>query len=102
MLLFVADGLVGLDEGLNRHFPKAKRQRCLVHVGRNLMNKVRVKDRKAVISDFKQVHRAANREAAELKLNEFANSWHQTYLKLIKDLLKMPNLLTFMDFPPAI
>ncbi|NRD14325.1 IS256 family transposase, partial [Pediococcus acidilactici] len=60
VLLFVADGLVGLDEGLNRHFPKAKRQRCLVHVGRNLMNKVRVKDRKAVISDFKQVHRAAN------------------------------------------
>lgn len=57
VLLFVADGLVGLDEGLNRHFPKAKRQRCLVHVGRNLMNKVRVKDRKAVISDFKQVHR---------------------------------------------
>ncbi|MCM2626697.1 IS256 family transposase, partial [Lactiplantibacillus plantarum] len=76
VLLFVADGLVGLDEGLNRHFPKAKRQRCLVHVGRNLMNKVRVKDRKAVISDFKQVHRAANREAAELKLNEFANNWH--------------------------
>ncbi|TAT12010.1 IS256-like element IS1310 family transposase, partial [Lactiplantibacillus plantarum] len=102
VLLFVADGLVGLDEGLNRHFPKAKRQRCLVHVGRNLMNKVRVKDRKAVISDFKQVHRAANREAAELKLNEFANNWHQTYPKLIKDLLKMPNLLTCMDFPPAI
>lgn len=62
VLLFVADGLVGLDEGLNRHFPKAKRQRCLVHVGRNLMNKVRQKGRKAVISDFKQVHRAANRE----------------------------------------
>ena len=87
---------------LIRHFPKAKLQRCLVHVGRNLMNKVRVKDRKAVISDFKQVHRAANREAAELKLNELANNWHQTYPKLIKDLLKMPNLLTFMDFPPAI
>ncbi|MEE6710255.1 transposase [Lacticaseibacillus paracasei] len=81
---------------------QAFQQRCLVHVGRNLMNKVRVKDRKAVISDFKQVHRAANREAAELKLNEFANNWHHTYPKLIKDLLKMPNLLTFMDFPPAI
>lgn len=66
------------------------------------MNKVRVEDRKTVISDFKQVHRAANREAAELKLNEFANNCHQTYPKLIKDLLKMPNLLTFMDFPPAI
>nr|WP_303635069.1 MULTISPECIES: transposase [Lactiplantibacillus] len=51
---------------------------------------------------LKQVHRAANREAAELKLNEFTNNWHQTYPKLIKDLLKMPNLLTFMDFPPAI
>ncbi|ORI35501.1 IS256 family transposase, partial [Leuconostoc mesenteroides subsp. cremoris] len=37
-----------------------------------------------------------------LKLNEFANNWHQTYPKLTKDLLKMPNLLTFMDFPPAI
>ena len=55
-----------------------------------------------MINDFKQVHWAANREAAELKLNEFANNWHRTYPKLIKDLLKMPNLLTFMDFPPAI
>ncbi|AUJ67547.1 ISEf1, transposase [Enterococcus durans IPLA 655] len=36
------------------------------------------------------------------KLNDFANNWHQTYPKLIKNLLKMPNLLTFMDFPPAI
>ncbi|ERJ52111.1 transposase [Lactiplantibacillus plantarum 2165] len=81
---------------------QAFQQRCLVHVGRNLINKVRVKDRKAVINDFKQVHWAANREAAELKLNEFANNWHRTYPKLIKDLLKMPNLLTFMNFPPAI
>lgn len=102
VLLFVADGLVSLDEGLSGHFPKAKRQRCLVHAGRNLMNKVRVKDRKAVINDFKQVHRATNRQEAELKLNDFANNWHQTYPKLIKNLLKMPNRLTFMDFPPAI
>ncbi|OQO66355.1 hypothetical protein BH741_10125 [Enterococcus faecium] len=36
------------------------------------------------------------------KLNDFANNWYQTYPKLIKNLLKMPNLLTFMDFPPAI
>lgn len=76
VLLFVADGLVGLDEGLSRHFSKAKRQRCLVYVGRNLMNKVRVKDRKAVINEFKLVHRAANREAAQHQLNEFANYWH--------------------------
>lgn len=98
----MADGLVSLDEGLSGHFPNAKRQRCLVHAGRNLMNKVRVKDRKAVINDFKQVHRATNRQEAELKLNDFANNWHQTYPKLIKNLLKMPNLLTFLDFPPAI
>lgn len=102
VLLFVADGLVSLDEGLSGHFPKAKRQRCLVHAGRNLMNKVRDKDRKTVINDFKQVHRATNRQEAELKLNDFANNWHQTYPKLIKNLLKMLNLLTFMNFPPAI
>ena len=88
VLLFVADGLVSLDEGLSGHFPNAKRQRCLVHAGRNLMNKVRVKDRKAVINDFKQVHRATNRQEAELKLNDFANNWHQTYPKLIKICLK--------------
>jgi putative transposase len=35
-------------------------------------------------------------------LNDFANNWHQTYPKLIKNLLKMPNLLTFYDFPLAI
>ncbi len=43
-----------------------------------------MKGRKAVINDFKQVHWAANREAVELKLNEFANNWHRTYPKLIE------------------
>ncbi len=35
----------------------------------------RVKDRKAVINDFKQVHRATNRQEAEPKLHDFVNNW---------------------------
>lgn len=35
VLLFVADGLVGLTNTIGDHFPKAKLQQCLVHISKN-------------------------------------------------------------------
>lgn len=49
-------------------FPKAKYPVCLVHVGRNIMHKVRVEDRKEVCEDFKTIHQAQDAEAAVLAL----------------------------------
>lgn len=39
-LLFVTDGLVGSDQVMSEEFPKAKQQRCLAHIARNICYKV--------------------------------------------------------------
>lgn len=70
-LLFVADGLVGLDQIVGQYYPEAKIQQCLVHVSRNISHHVRVSDRQAVMNDFKLIHQAANMEAAKRNLEGF-------------------------------
>ena len=102
VLVFIADGLVGLDEGLDRFFPNSKRQRCLVHVGKNLMAKVRPKDSKPVIDDFKQINRAINLGEAQTRLAEFITKWQSKYKRACDQLAETPNLLTFFSFPSAI
>lgn len=52
-LLFVTDGLKGLDTVLSECFPKAKQQRCLVHIARTICHNVRITDRKEIMNDFK-------------------------------------------------
>lgn len=55
--LFLSDGFVGIKDMLKQYYPKSKFQRCLVHVIRNIKGKVRVRDRKEILDDFKQVHK---------------------------------------------
>ncbi|EEJ70094.1 hypothetical protein HMPREF0506_0831, partial [Lactobacillus crispatus JV-V01] len=43
--LFLSDGVVGMKTVLEKTYPKAHFQRCLVHVMRNICAKVRVDDR---------------------------------------------------------
>ena len=57
VLLFVSDGLKGMADAVLSVFPKAKYQVCLVHVGRNIMHKVRVEDRKEVCEDLNRFTR---------------------------------------------
>ena len=45
VLLFVTDGLKGIKEKLEEAFPKAKYQTCWIHVIRNVLLKVRSKDK---------------------------------------------------------
>jgi transposase-like protein len=102
VLLFVADGLVGLDPVIDKHFPKAKRQRCLVHVARHIMTRVRVDDRKIIMADFSQIHQADDLATAQTRLTDFITKWQPAYKKLMVKLQSYLHLLTFYDFPPAI
>ncbi|MFS1114868.1 transposase, partial [Enterococcus faecalis] len=50
VLLFITDGLKGMKDTIHQIYPKAKYQYCCVHVSRNISHKVRVKDRKEIIT----------------------------------------------------
>lgn len=102
VLLFVTDGLKGLDTVLSECFPKAKQQRCLVHIARNICHNVRITDRKETMNDFKQIHQTKEKEQAVQALRDFLTKWQKRYPKIIKKLEKQENLLTFFEFPSSI
>ncbi|GEL15460.1 ISEf1, transposase [Pediococcus cellicola] len=94
----MADDLFGLETAVGKYYPDAGIQQCLVHVSRNISHHIRVHDRKAVLNDFKLIHRAANKRMAEHSLANFIDHW----CKVTQALLKSQKLLVCFNFPPAI
>ena len=98
-LLFTTDGLTGIKSRIEERFPRSSHQTCLVHVQRNIRSKVRVKDRKEIADDFKEVYNQETKEEAVEKLLDFKSKWKTKYEKLIANLDDNESLLSFMDFP---
>lgn len=63
-----------MTDSIHRVFPKAKHQVCCVHVDRNISSKVRVKDRAAILDDFKAVYQAKDRGQAVKALENMHNN----------------------------
>ena len=102
VLLFITDGLKGMVGAISRFYPKARFQHCCVHVSRNIVHKVRVKDRKEICDDFKAVYQASSKEEANTFLGSMIEKWQKTYPKVTQSLIKNQDLLTFYEFPPGI
>ena len=65
VLLFVTDGLKGIKEKLEEAFPKAKYQTCWTHVIRNVLLKVRSKDKAEISEDLKVMYQASTKDEAK-------------------------------------
>src|SRR5699024_675295 len=102
VLLFICIGFPGMADVLHRVYPQAKHQVCCVHVARNIASKVRVKDRPAILDDFKNVYQAKDREEAVNALNTFQEKWKKVYPRVIDTVISNDQLLTFYDFPASI
>ncbi len=79
----VADGLVGINEAINRVFPKAKYQQCVLHACRSSVNKVRSQHKAEVCNDLKMVYLANSKKDAFEALGEFKKKWENIYPKII-------------------
>lgn len=79
--IFIAcvDGLKGFPEAIETVFPQAQVQLCIVHLVRHSLNYVGWKQRKEVASGLQTIYRAATREEAERRLDEFAQKWDAQY-----------------------
>src|SRR5689334_781585 len=79
--VFIAcvDGLKGLPQAIERVFPKAQVQLCIVHRVRNCLNYVSWKERKAVAADLKPIYRAATSDDGRRQLEAFAEKWDARY-----------------------
>jgi putative transposase len=103
VLLFVADGVIGLEERIKEYFPKADFQSCLVHKIRNTLNKVRTKDKKEIAKDLKKIYQVSTEEEALKGFEKFKKKWQSKYPKLVKSWeQELYKLLTFLKYPEAI
>jgi transposase-like protein len=97
---FIADGLTGLVDVVNHHFPASDFQRCIVHKVRNSVIGVDYKDRKAVCKDLRTVYTAGNEQEARTALDGFADKWKK-YPHIVKSwLADWTELMAFMDYGP--
>ena len=67
-ILFISlDGLSGLSEAIEKIYPKAKTQRCIVHIVRNIYGILDKKKSKEIIGDLKKIYTASNGNNAKLE-----------------------------------
>lgn len=69
-LLVIRDGSDAIASAVRKHWPEAVQQECLVHQERNVLDKLRKRDRAEGILHFKRLREAQGREAGEEAFEE--------------------------------
>jgi putative transposase len=100
MLLGIMDGLPGLEKVFKEEFPKAKVQRCQVHVARNVLAKVPKKLKKVVADEMRSIFYASSRPKAMEFFHDFKNRWEKQIPSAVKCLgNSIESCLTFFNCP---
>jgi len=106
--LIVADGLPGLSDTARQHFLGSDFQRCVVHKQRNILNKIRPKEKEEVAVDIKSVfnnfENNSSIEEAEKKLKSFCDKWKDAYPNITKSLEseEMKDYFTYINYPTEV
>lgn len=102
-IFFVSmDGLSGLPEAVEKVYPQAIMQRCLVHISRNIYAITAKKESKEIIGDFKKIYTSNNLEKAKLEYENFKEKYKENkkLLKKVKDNIEW--VYQIFEYPPAI
>jgi len=98
--LGIMDGLSGLEKVFQEEFPKAKVQRCQVHVARNILAKVPKKYKKEVADDVRSIFYASSKEKSLELFREFKEKWEKIIPSAVSCLERsLESCLTFYGFP---
>lgn len=102
-IFFVSmDGLSGLPEAVEKVYPHAIMQRCIVHITRNIYAITAKKECKEVIADFKKIYTANNLEHAKLEFESFIQKYNsnKSLINKVKDNIEW--IYRIFEYPPAI
>ncbi len=98
--LIVTDGCAGLAAAIQTVYPRVAHQRCWVHKMRNLLEKVRRRNRDAVKADAQAIYLAESRAQAKTAFRDFRARWKREYGSMVKQLERdLPQLLSFFALP---
>jgi putative transposase len=96
--LIVTDGGKGLHAALQIVYPKIAYQRCWAHKTRNILDKVKKSDQKAVKSALNRISHALNHREATEAYWRFCSRWRELYPKAVACLERdLDDLLTFFQ-----
>ncbi|KPK67264.1 hypothetical protein AMJ82_10990 [candidate division TA06 bacterium SM23_40] len=100
--LVISDRHEGLRRAIDRFFQGACWQRCQVHFMRNLMIRLRRRDRSWVLGALRNVYDAPDRPQAEERLRELVDQLRPNYPELAEWLeAEGPETLAVFSFPEA-
>jgi len=100
VILGIMDGLKGLETVFKEEFPKAKVQRCQLHVARNVLAKVPKKLKKVVADDMRSIFYAPSRKKAIKFFDALKRKWDKELPSAVSCLERsIDACLSFFDFP---
>jgi putative transposase len=98
--LGIMDGLVGLERIFKEEFPKAKVQRCQIHVSRNVLAKVPRKLKKCIADEVRSIFYASSKQKAMEFFEQFKARWQKELPSAVKCLdNSLEACLTYLNFP---
>ena len=96
----IMDGLPGLEMVFKEEFPKARAQRCQIHVARNVLAKVPKRLKQVVADDMRSIFYASSKEKAMEFFSEFRRRWAKELPSAVKCLENSIHAcLTFFNCP---
>jgi transposase-like protein len=99
-MLAIGDGALGFWGALREVFPETREQRCWVHKIANILDAVPSSLRPKVKAALHNIMNAENKQAADLALDRFQETYAAKYPKAADKLLKDREvLLAHFDFP---
>jgi putative transposase len=103
VLLFITDGLPGMEEAIRRVYPLAQWQVCVVHRVRSSLAQVRSRDRALLAQDLKGIYGARSRVEALEALERLKEAWGARYPSLVAAWWENSGaLLRFYDYPQVL
>lgn len=100
ILLVIFDGVTGLEDTVHEMFPKAMTQRCIVHMIRNTLDRVRPQHKEAVAQSCKKIYQSKTIQEAKDTLLKMKIEWESKYPKLFSSWINhIESLMQFLEFP---
>ena len=101
--LAIADDHQSIKNAVERYFPGLPVQLCIIHKMRNVINKTKFKNRKAVADDIKSIFQSQSKEEAMEKAKATVKKWYMVESKAMESLrFNIEYCFTYMQFPKNI
>ena len=94
ILYMSSDGIAGFKGSLERVFPKAQSQRCVVHLVRNIYGLCPKKEAKEIIGNFKKIYKSSNIDEAKIQLEFFQKEYGEKQKRVVK---KVEEFMVYLE-----